>query len=380
MCAAYSAQVHDRLHILAEHSVDASTHEPPPSMSDQLDRQDLQHAGDLLSFASLGAAPDGFGQIFADQAHAQTHHAHHDEDGQHHLNHNHPHHHHHSHQHHHHGASGDPSTGGGGSGVEGDDGGEYQVEINTSMYSETGGDASGSGGLYGTGAEGVQDEEMSLSGGFRTSGSGTSVGSSGSRDNDDSNTGRDGGGGSGGAYAMDSKQKARTLGKRKLPKPSTQSDLDHRKFLHKEIERKRRENINNGLNALVEAIPQLAKEKHKGKILEKAVEYIRALQSRVPTLEERVNELQLQLSQQQSQPSSQSQPPHRRINEARPLGETGDMDVDQNASGGHDGAAVAAAKLVEELQSTNQALRHQVDDMRERLEHVSELARLVSLH
>jgi len=45
-------------------------------MAEQLDRQHLQHAGDLLSFASLGAGPsgdaDGFGRIFADQAHEQT--------------------------------------------------------------------------------------------------------------------------------------------------------------------------------------------------------------------------------------------------------------------------------------------------------------------
>jgi hypothetical protein len=119
-------ETHDRLHILAEHSVDAS-HGPPPSMSEQLDRQHLQHAGDLLSFASLGAGPsvdaDGFGRIFADQAHEQTTEA--------------------------------EMAGHAGAGDMHDDAGEYQVEgLSTGMYEQ-----GGEGDIFGTG-EGNVDDEM----------------------------------------------------------------------------------------------------------------------------------------------------------------------------------------------------------------------------
>lgn len=104
-----TVQTHDRLHILAEQTVDAS-HGPPPSMAEQLDRQHLQHAGDLLSFASLGAGPsgdpDGFGRIFADQAHEQTAEMG-DQPGMH------------------------------------EDGGEYQVDLNTEGYPPQAGDESG---------------------------------------------------------------------------------------------------------------------------------------------------------------------------------------------------------------------------------------------
>jgi len=79
-------------------------------MAEQLDRQHLQHAGDLLSFASLGAGPsgdaDGFGRIFADQAHEQTAEMG-DQPGMH------------------------------------DDGGDYQVDLNTEGYHGQGGDESG---------------------------------------------------------------------------------------------------------------------------------------------------------------------------------------------------------------------------------------------
>ncbi|GAO50083.1 carbon-nitrogen hydrolase [Saitoella complicata NRRL Y-17804] len=62
------------------------------------------------------------------------------------------------------------------------------------------------------------------------------------------------------------------------PKPSVGSDEWHkqRRDNHKEVERRRREMINDGINALASLVPRC--EKNKGSILQRAVEHIKELQ------------------------------------------------------------------------------------------------------
>jgi len=61
------------------------------------------------------------------------------------------------------------------------------------------------------------------------------------------------------------------------PKPPVGSDewLKQRRANHKEVERRRRETINEGINELAKLIPE--DEKNKGRIIARAVQYIQHL-------------------------------------------------------------------------------------------------------
>jgi hypothetical protein len=68
--------------------------------------------------------------------------------------------------------------------------------------------------------------------------------------------------------------------------------------LQKEIERKRRHNIAAGVDAIAGILPNGDKEKYKGQILFRAVEYLQQLQRdtvRIPELESREKQLKEQL-------------------------------------------------------------------------------------
>lgn len=62
--------------------------------------------------------------------------------------------------------------------------------------------------------------------------------------------------------------------------------IKHRKESHKEVERRRRENINHAISELGEVVP--GNEKNKGRIIQGAADYIRELRSQNRALKEKV--------------------------------------------------------------------------------------------
>lgn len=68
-----------------------------------------------------------------------------------------------------------------------------------------------------------------------------------------------------------------SMGSPQVPKPAVGSQEWHklRRDNHKEVERRRRENINDGIQALSQIVPNC--DKNKGQILQRAVEYIKQL-------------------------------------------------------------------------------------------------------
>jgi transcriptional regulator CBF1 len=61
------------------------------------------------------------------------------------------------------------------------------------------------------------------------------------------------------------------------PEPGTVEWARQRKDNHKEVERRRRGNINEGINELARMIPQSGGDKAKGAVLQRAVQYVRHL-------------------------------------------------------------------------------------------------------
>ena len=98
--------------------------------------------------------------------------------------------------------------------------------------------------------------------------------------------------------------------KKKKKKRDKNANFVKRKLSHKEVERRRRDNINLGINELAKIVPDC--EKNKGSIVHKSVEYIKYLQltnlatiekwrEEKKALEDRIRELEVAVEQLQQE-------------------------------------------------------------------------------